>query len=99
MIQVIVFYTLKEAFTGLFAEAFKTSASLVHKEDGCLQYALFVSPYTATSFCLIEKWQSQAALDQHLNTKNLSDFRVQSEPWFAERPIIEIKSIAHERIA
>ena len=99
MIQVIVFYTLKEAFTGLFAEAFKTIASDVHKEDGCLQYALFVSPYDATHFCLVEKWQSQDALDNHLKTKNLSDFRVQSEPWFAERPVIEIKSIAHERYA
>jgi quinol monooxygenase YgiN len=99
MIQVIVFYSLKNDFTGLFAAAFNTVAAHVRAENGCLQYEIFVSPYTTTRFCLIEKWASQAALDKHLATKNLAAFRLQSEPWFEQRPIIEIQNIENERYA
>lgn len=97
MIQVIVFYALKEACTANFTMEFNHIQELVRKEDGCLQYELFVSPYTPSRFCLVEKWLSQAALDKHLETKHLADFRLQSEPWFEHKPLIEIKSIENER--
>jgi quinol monooxygenase YgiN len=99
MIQVIVFYFLKETSKNIFTDAFKTLRPKVLEEEGCLQYELFVSPYEATRFCLVEKWLSQAALDKHLGTKNLSGFRLQSEPWFEKKPIIEIKTIENERHA
>lgn len=97
MIQVIVFYSLKEAFTTIFANAFSIIANHVRREDGCLQYELFVSPYTPARFCLVEKWLSQAALDKHLETKHLADFRLRSEPWFEHKPLIELKTIENER--
>lgn len=99
MIQVIVFYTLKEAFVNIFADAFKNIRTIVIEEEGCLQYELFVSPYEATRFCLVEKWLSQEVLDKHLKTKNLAGFRMLSEPWFEKKPVIEIKNIEHERYA
>lgn len=43
MIQVIVFYSLKDAFSDLFTRTFKTVADHVRTEDGCLQYEVFVS--------------------------------------------------------
>lgn len=99
MIQVIVYYSLKAAFAKTFADAFKTIGPSVSKEEGCLQYELFVSPYASTRFCLVEKWHSQAALDQHLKTKHLEDFRLLSNPWFDQKPVIEIKTIENERYA
>jgi len=97
MIQVIVFYSLKVTSAALFTTAFNEIRPNVLAEDGCLQYELFVSPYTTTRFCLVEKWHSQAILDKHLGTKQLSDFRVQSAPWFEQKPVIEIKTIENER--
>jgi len=97
MIQVLVTYSLKEAFTTLFADTFKIAGQHIREEDGCLQYELFVSPYVPTRFCLVEKWLSQSALDKHLETKHLSDFRLQSDPWFDQKPVIEINTIEHER--
>jgi len=99
MIQVIVFYSLKESFASIFADAFKSIGPIVGKEEGCLQYELFVSPYASTRFCLVEKWLSQAALDQHLKTKHLFEFRLLSNPWFDQKPAIEIKTIENERYA
>ena len=97
MIQVIVFYTLKETFQAIFAEAFNIIRKQVLEEEGCLQYELFVSPNKPIRFCLVEKWMSQEALDKHLKTKHLSDFRLQSEPWYQQKPVIEIKTIENER--
>ena len=97
MIQVVVFYSLKEASASIFSKEFDAVRPHVLAEEGCLQYELFVSPYSATRFCLVEKWLSQAALDKHLGTKHLSDFRLQSQPWFEQKPVIEIKTIENER--
>lgn len=97
MIQVIVFYSIKETSATIFADAFKTIRQHVLEEEGCLQYELFVSPYLPTRFCLVEKWLSQAAIDKHLGTKNLADFRILSDPWFEKKPVIEIKTIENER--
>jgi len=97
MIQVIVFYSLKQTFTSKFSSLFEAIAKRVRKEEGCLQYELFVSPYSATRFCLVEKWFSQTNLDKHMGTKHLADFRLQSGPWFEQKPLIEIKTIENER--
>lgn len=99
MIQVIVFYSIKETSKNIFTDAFKALRPNVLEEEGCLQYELFVSPYLPTRFCLVEKWLSQEVLDKHLKTKNLAAFRLLSEPWFDNKPIIEIKTIENERYA
>ncbi len=97
MVQVIVFYALNEIFVKQFTEAFADLQQLVLAEEGCLQYELFVSPYAPQRFCLVEKWASQDALDVHLATEHLSDFREESRYWFEKNPTIEIKEITHER--
>ena len=97
MVQVIVFYAINEIFVKQFTEAFRELQPLVLAEEGCLQYELFVSPYAPQRFCLVEKWTSQDALDVHLSTEHLSDFREESRYWFEKNPTIEIKEITHER--
>jgi quinol monooxygenase YgiN len=97
MIQVIVFYSLKKDCTEQFADVFGKIAPQVLNEEGCLQYELFVSPYESTRFCLVERWMSQAALDNHLATKHLAEFRIQTGPWFDQKPAIQIKTIENER--
>jgi quinol monooxygenase YgiN len=97
MIQVIVFYKLKEASIESFIHSFKIARANVLLEEGCLQYEVFVSPYTPSRFCLVEKWASQEAIDTHLKTKHLADFQTLTQPWFEEKPVIEIKNIENER--
>jgi quinol monooxygenase YgiN len=97
MIQVIVFYKLKEESIDSFTRAFKIARANVLLENGCLQYEIFVSPYTPTRFCLVEKWASDEAISVHLKTKHLADFQVLTQTWFEEKPVIEIKNIENER--
>ena len=97
MIQVIVFYSIKKDCTAQFEDVFGKIAPLVLKEEGCIQYELFVSPYETSRFCLVEKWMSQAVLDKHLATKHLAEFRIQTGQWFDQKPAIEIKTIENER--
>ena len=97
MIQVIVFYSLKEEFSTQFTKVFKALEPHVQAEEGCLQYEVFVSPIISTRFCLVEKWLSQEALYKHMKTKQLADFREQSESWFEQKPVIELKTIENER--
>lgn len=37
----------------------------VQKEDGCLQFEIFQSAVHPDKLCLLELWESQAALDAH----------------------------------
>jgi quinol monooxygenase YgiN len=37
----------------------------VQKEDGCLQFEIFQSAVNPDKLCLLELWESQAALDAH----------------------------------
>src|SRR5471032_3346802 len=63
-----------QARPGKEAELKKALISLVaptHKEAGCLNYDLHVSPEDPGKFLFHENWTSKAALDAHLkNTHN-----------------------------
>jgi len=98
MIQVIVFYTLKEEFIESFTRTFKTARPNVLLEKGCLQYEIFVSPFASERFCLVEKWASQEAINTHLKTKSLAEFQALTAPWFEKKPVLELKTIENEQL-
>lgn len=43
-----------------------------HEEPGCLRFALHRSPSDVGTFLLVERWRSQAALDEHLKQPYLT---------------------------
>lgn len=98
MIQVIVYYSVQPIFEMEFTALFARVREVVLQEEGCIHYELFVSPYNPSRFCLVEKWASQAAIDAHLATQNLADFRRQSSVFFAEKAVVEVKEIVNEQI-
>ena len=54
-----------EKVRGLLAEA----AGLSREEPGCSRFEVYQSNNDPTRFLLHERWQSQAALDQHRTAK------------------------------
>jgi quinol monooxygenase YgiN len=60
----------------------------VHAEDGCLLYALHRSASDPTELVVIERWSSQAALDQHMTQPALQGFGERAGELFAEPPAI-----------
>lgn len=45
---------------------FEKVVGLSQKEDGCLKYHLFEDKHYTGSFFTYEEWESEAALDKHL---------------------------------
>ena len=62
---------LKTVLTGLVAPS--------RRELGCYQYDLLMNPKDARDFCFVERWEDDAALDQHAETEHLKNARAQFE--------------------
>jgi quinol monooxygenase YgiN len=45
-----------------------------NKEEGCLSYQLFQSPYEKTGFIFVEFYKNQAAIDFHFATPYFKEF-------------------------
>lgn len=64
-------------------EAFGRVAVPTHAEEGCIAYALHRSASDADQIVLVERWASRAALDEHLATTHLQEFRAGSADLWA----------------
>ena len=58
------------------------------KEPGCLSYELMQNNEDPTDFTLIEKWQSNTALESHFATKHFKDTLVKLPNLVATEPDI-----------
>ena len=67
---------VKEVLTGLIGPT--------RKESGCISYVLHQSADDIGSFVFVEKWASQADLDEHLQTPYLKSFLSQVDDILAE---------------
>jgi quinol monooxygenase YgiN len=45
------------------------------REIGCYQYDLLMNPADPRDFCFVERWESDASLDQHGETAHVRDAR------------------------
>lgn len=64
-----------KAKAGKEAETKKMLLKLVeetHKEPGCLTYMLHEAHGSSRTFVFIEEWESQAALNEHLQSKHVA---------------------------
>lgn len=62
---------LKTVLTSLVAPS--------RREIGCYQYDLLVNPTDPRDFCFVERWDDDAALDEHTETEHLKNARAQFE--------------------
>jgi quinol monooxygenase YgiN len=60
---------LKSTLTGLVAPS--------RREIGCYQYDLLENPTDPRDFCFVERWDSDASLDQHGETAHVRKAREQ----------------------
>jgi quinol monooxygenase YgiN len=58
--------------------AFSEVTVPTHAEDGCIAYAVHRSTSDPDQIVLVERWASRAALDEHLATSHLQQFRASS---------------------
>lgn len=72
MISIVAKFTVKEGKESTFAELIKPLIAASKAEEGCVGYALQKHTEQANTFCLIENWKDQAAVDIHNNTKHFT---------------------------
>mmetsp|Transcript_9068 Transcript_9068/g.21686 ORF Transcript_9068/g.21686 Transcript_9068/m.21686 type:complete len:101 (-) Transcript_9068:52-354(-) len=57
-----------------FIEAGKAVCEATRKEEGCIYYDLVQDQEDGSTFQMVEKWTSAAALDTHLKTDHVGAF-------------------------
>lgn len=82
MIINIVRSTPKPQFKQLFIEEMARLAKLVRQEEGNIRYELLVDPAENSRLVLYEEWNTQAALETHLQQPYLKEQHDRARSWF-----------------
>lgn len=91
--QEIAVTVLLETFDGKANEqvqAFHAIVDIVLAEKGCLQYELTQSIDDENQFVLLERWESRADLDAHLQTPHMIQASEQANTFRSKPPQILI---------
>ena len=72
MIKVVAKNFLKPECVAEAAPLFREMIAATCKEDGCIEYRLFIDTKDPTEYVFVEEWESQAALDAHMKTPHFT---------------------------
>ena len=72
MIKVIAKNFLKAEHIAEAAPLFREMIAATVVEDGCIEYSLFIDTKNPTAHVFVEAWESQAALDAHMQTEHFT---------------------------
>lgn len=72
--------------------AITTAIEATHEEPGCLAYALHRDRAEPCRFVIVEKWATQAALEEHGQTPHLKQLFADLGPLLAGAPTITYTS-------
>ena len=93
MIAVVAGITVKE---GRFEDYVKCAEKIVaetRKENGCIAYEFCQSAGEPLKCAMIEKWESKAALDAHMQTSHFKEFGASTESMNAAPLSINIYNV------
>lgn len=72
MISIVAKFLVKEGEESKFLKLVNELGVASNAEDGCLEYILHKDVEKPLTYCLIEKWKDQAAVDFHNNTPHFT---------------------------
>jgi quinol monooxygenase YgiN len=87
---VVVQFRAKPGQEGAAEAAFDDAIRATHAEEGCIRFALHRVPDEAGRYVLVECWASRAALDEHLATPHIAEFRARGAEIWAEPPQLTV---------
>jgi quinol monooxygenase YgiN len=70
MIRVVAKNFLVQEKINIAAPFYSELISATRKEEGCIEYRLFINSKVNTEYVFIEEWISQEALDKHMNSEH-----------------------------
>ncbi len=92
MPEIVVVGSLR-ARPGREADAREALEGLVeptHAEEGCILYAMHVSPDDATRLAFVERWSAREHLDAHLQSPHIAALLERVDELFSEAPDIVV---------
>jgi quinol monooxygenase YgiN len=96
MIHVLAIITAKPGEREAVLTAFRANMPAVHAEDGCVQYEPVIdepeggpsqTKLGADSFCVVERWESMAALTAHSQSAHMKAYGAKVKEQLASRVI------------
>ena len=102
MIHVIAIITAKPGQRETVLAAFRANMPAVHAEEGCILYEPTVdapdagavqTPIGADSFCVVEQWESMAALHAHGQSAHMKAYAAGVKDHLASR-VVHVLSAA-----
>ncbi len=102
MIHVLAMITAKPGQREAVLTHFRANMPAVHAEDGCIHYEPVIDAEGAganqtklgpDTFCVIEKWESMAALKAHSQSPHMQEYGAKTREMVAAR-VIHILSSA-----
>ena len=96
MIHVMAIITAKPGQRETVLAAFRGNMPAVHAEEGCVQYEPVIdapdagpaqTPLGPDSFCVVEQWESMAALDAHARSPHMKEYGAKVKELLASRVI------------
>ena len=72
MISIVAKFRVKEEQEEKFLNLLKELGEASQAEKRCIEYILHKDVKKALTYCILEKWQDQAAIDEHNNTKHFT---------------------------
>ena len=96
MIHVLAIVTAKPGQRDTVLAAFRANVPAVQAEEGCVQYEPVVdapdagamqTPLGPDSFCVVERWESMAALRAHGASAHMKEYGAKVKDMLASRVI------------
>jgi quinol monooxygenase YgiN len=72
MITIVAKFTVQEGKEEKFVELANGLVKPSCAEKGCIEYKLHKDVQNPLTYCMIEKWEDQAAIDLHNNTPHFT---------------------------
>ncbi|MCG6186750.1 putative quinol monooxygenase [Maribellus maritimus] len=65
MISIVAKFTVNKGEEDKFMSLVSELGEASRSEEGCIEYILHKHAEKALTYCIIEKWKNQAAIDEH----------------------------------
>jgi len=73
-VAVVVEEKIKEGQTAAFVDYMREMIALTKQEDGCIAYDLYEAADGSGGVVMLEMWESQEALDKHMESDHFKKF-------------------------
>jgi quinol monooxygenase YgiN len=73
MISIVAKFEVNTGMEEKFLKLVKELAVASQAEDGCIEYILHKDIQKPLTYCIIEKWKDQAAIDSHNSSKHFTN--------------------------